>query len=453
MSSAVNIVDDIINILSTEGKQEITNVNTTFYRRTLPCPPAIKFSSDNGREIFFESLKDGYMNGYFKLSEQFRTQDEPSFCGISTLTMALNTLEIDPNKVWKGPWRWYHESMLNCCKPLNDIKRDGIVFKQFICLAKCNGLNVVAKKTLKLHIYNDKKELTVKDRDFNGEMISDIDTFRNDVILACKAKNGPILIVSYSRKEFKQTGDGHFSCIGGYNGSKDMILIMDVARFKYPPHWVKLTEMYNSMSRIDKSTNDSRGWILLSNAKKNIQSVYFMINNAYNNVDYSVICDTYYNIINQLIHKLNDAHGNQLSTDIIIQNIIKVLPQPIHKYIITMDTKYGFGFNYQHNRMKQQLLNQLHQSKLYKNITKLVNKCHDSEYCFEIYTIMIFIIDVHIWDILPNKQKNDIKNLLQISRENNNILYHEIYSIKTQLSFIQDYFKSINKFPCKNRCC
>ena len=29
-------------------------------------------------------------------------------------------------------------------------------------------------------------------------------------------------------------GDGHFSPLGGYNEDKDMVLILDTARFKYP---------------------------------------------------------------------------------------------------------------------------------------------------------------------------------------------------------------------------
>jgi len=32
--------------------------------------------------------------------------------------MALNALSIDPGRVWKGPWRWFSEEMLDCCTPL-----------------------------------------------------------------------------------------------------------------------------------------------------------------------------------------------------------------------------------------------------------------------------------------------------------------------------------------------
>lgn len=59
-----------------------------------------------------------------------RTQDEPAFCGLATLAMVLNALSIDPGRSWKGPWRWFNENMLDCCKPLEKVKEEGIAFKQ-----------------------------------------------------------------------------------------------------------------------------------------------------------------------------------------------------------------------------------------------------------------------------------------------------------------------------------
>jgi hypothetical protein len=55
--------------------------------------------------------------------------------------MVLNALEVDPGRIWKGPWRWYTESMLDCCLPLHIIKQSGINLQQFVCLAECNRLD------------------------------------------------------------------------------------------------------------------------------------------------------------------------------------------------------------------------------------------------------------------------------------------------------------------------
>lgn len=101
------------------------------------------------------------MESYFKLSTQFRTQEEPAYCGISSLVMVLNALAIDPGqwstkmcvkpqlnikfvfkgRVWKGVFRWYHEDMLDCCAPLETIELQGITADALLCLAKCNQLD------------------------------------------------------------------------------------------------------------------------------------------------------------------------------------------------------------------------------------------------------------------------------------------------------------------------
>ena len=46
------------------------------------------------------------------------------------------------------------------------------------------------------------------------------------------ASTDRILVVSYSRKTLRQTGDGHFSPIGGYDPDTNSVLVLDVARFK-----------------------------------------------------------------------------------------------------------------------------------------------------------------------------------------------------------------------------
>jgi len=215
----------------------------SFYRRSLPSPPAVAFSSKKGREVFREALREGGMECYFPLAEQFRTQDEPAYCGLGTLVMVLNALAIDPGKAWKGVWRWYSEEMLDCCKSLNQIKAEGIIMKEFSCLALCNGAEVVEKNPVD----------------------NTLAEFRQDVLRVCSDPTcKQVAVVNYSRKGMEQTGDGHYSPIGGYNQKLDLLLIMDVARFKYPPHCAPLEVVYESMKRIDPDSKKCRGWLLLS---------------------------------------------------------------------------------------------------------------------------------------------------------------------------------------------
>lgn len=218
----------------------------SFHMRALN-PPSIAFSSPEGRHLFEQSMREGHLEVYFILAEKFTTQSDPAFCGLGSLSMALNALFIDPRRVWKGSWRWFDDSMLDCCVSLEDIRSHGIDLPNLVCLAKCNGADA--------HVH------------YASEFT--FDEFREVVMGVCsRSLDGlAILLVSYSRKELNQTGDGHFSPIGGYSREADMVLIMDVARFKYPPHWVPISALYEAMKPIDKTTGKSRGYIMLSKSE------------------------------------------------------------------------------------------------------------------------------------------------------------------------------------------
>lgn len=225
----------------------------SFYKRELPSPPSIAFSSEQGQDIFQDALKEGMLKGFFSLIEQFRTQDEPSFCGLASVAMVLNSLAIDPRRPWKGSWRIFHEQMLDCCIPLEKVQKEGITMSQAACLAKCNGAEA---------------------QEFPFGSVSEED-FRDMVKESCSTSVYHI-IVSYSRQHFLQTGDGHFSPIGGYSPTHDAVLILDTARFKYPPHWVPLPMLYQAMEYVDPTTQSPRGFLKVTAAPV-LQSVLFAL--------------------------------------------------------------------------------------------------------------------------------------------------------------------------------
>lgn len=210
----------------------------TLYRRPIPTS-AIAFSSPEGRQLFAEALASGGLEGYFPLAEQFHTQSEPSFCGLGSLVVALNALGVDPGRLWKGPWRWFAEELLDCCVPLSRVRERGLEIEELACLARCNGASV----------------------DLRYAEESEVSGFRS--ALADAARGASVLIASYDRSVLGQTGSGHFSPIGGYFGARDLALVLDVARFKYPPHWLSAELLFRAMLPRDPATRRSRGWLSL----------------------------------------------------------------------------------------------------------------------------------------------------------------------------------------------
>lgn len=164
--------------------------------------------------------------------------------------MALNALLIDPHRVWQGVWRWFDESMLDCCQPLDVTRLKGLTLANLACLAHCNSAEVALKfgDSISEEQFRDDVKAATSSAPDNGEGISERFT---------------VMVVGYNRQRLNQSGSGHFSPIGGYEEESDLVLIMDVARFKYPPHWVPLKLLYQALQDIDSDSGKPRGYLLL----------------------------------------------------------------------------------------------------------------------------------------------------------------------------------------------
>jgi glutathione gamma-glutamylcysteinyltransferase len=111
--------------------------------------------------------------------------------------------------------------------------------EELACLARCNGADV---------------ELHRADA-------TNLDALRTALGLA--ARGEAVLVASYDRSAMGQTGSGHFSPVGGHHAARDLALILDVARFKYPPHWVSVERLWRAMQPVDPATRRARGWMVL----------------------------------------------------------------------------------------------------------------------------------------------------------------------------------------------
>ncbi|KAG0322054.1 hypothetical protein BGZ97_009106 [Linnemannia gamsii] len=214
-------------------------LDSTFYRRDLPTH-LHSFTSPRGKRLFQEMIAAGTGECFFRLCTSFNTQSDPAFCGVSSLSMVLNALEIDPRRQWRGVWRWYSDEQLDCCTSVEVMKQKGITFNQFSCLARCHA-KVSAKRA---------------DR-------TSIEQFRQDIKLVCTSDQVH-MVLSFSRAALGQTGSGHFSPVGGYHAGEDKVLVLDTARFKYPPFFATVQELWESLLPIDPETGACRGYFLVS---------------------------------------------------------------------------------------------------------------------------------------------------------------------------------------------
>ena len=76
----------------------------SFHGRPLPSE-LVALESSTGRQMFARALNGGTAECYFRLANQFLTQSSPPSCGVTSLAMILNAMNVDPNRRWKGGWR------------------------------------------------------------------------------------------------------------------------------------------------------------------------------------------------------------------------------------------------------------------------------------------------------------------------------------------------------------
>jgi Phytochelatin synthase len=73
------------------------------------------------------------------------------------------------------------------------------------------------------------------------------------------------VIVNYLRKALGQQTGGHISPLAAYDAKEDRFLILDVARYKYPPVWVKVSDLFDAMNTTGSANgNKTRGYVLIA---------------------------------------------------------------------------------------------------------------------------------------------------------------------------------------------
>lgn len=229
---------------------------SSFHKRPLPSN-LIALSSKKGKQLFREALDAGTLESYFPLAEQFITQSEPSYCSISSLAMVLNALNYDPKRIWKGSWRWVSEEMLHCesknlCGHSEEkVRKTGMNFAEFETLTRCHGVGIRGFRAC------HPAQFSCGSEGFEH-------FYKTVEAISRSDKNNLFLIANYSRKRLSQTGDGHFSPIAAFHEKEEYVLVLDVARFKYPPYWVKIRDLWDAMAVIDTATNEPRGYFLIA---------------------------------------------------------------------------------------------------------------------------------------------------------------------------------------------
>ena len=94
---------------------------------------------------------------------------------------------------------------------------------------------------------------------------STVSTFRDDALAALTSTSPRAAIgINYLRTALEQRGGGHMSPLAAYDAAGDRFLVLDVARYRYPPVWVPTGVLFDAMNTTDAASGQSRGWLVVS---------------------------------------------------------------------------------------------------------------------------------------------------------------------------------------------
>lgn len=89
---------------------------------------------------------------------------------------------------------------------------------------------------------------------------SSVDGFRA-TLRANLARPDDFLLVNYARASLGQGDTGHISPVSAYDAATDRVLVLDTARYKWPPTWIPVPALFRAMDTVDADGGKRRGWV------------------------------------------------------------------------------------------------------------------------------------------------------------------------------------------------
>lgn len=214
--------------------------------QTLPLPPdLIAFNSPEGEELLLESdAKEDFWN----LSMQFVTQINQAYCGVASMVMVLNSIGIPaPESPQYEPYHVFTQENFFDNESTQQVLSPDVVARQGMTLDELGGL--LSSYSVNAQVYHSAE--------------TTLDEFRRLAVENLE-QPGNFVLVNYLRSEIEQEQGGHISPIAAYNEESDRFLILDVARYKYPPVWVEAEDLWQAMATMDSTSGQTRGFILVN---------------------------------------------------------------------------------------------------------------------------------------------------------------------------------------------
>ncbi|MGC9456320.1 MAG: phytochelatin synthase family protein [Halothiobacillaceae bacterium] len=183
---------------------------------------------------------------FWRLMRGFVSERELTFCGVATAAMTLNALDVKPPPSPEiHPFSVFDQYNLFTAealavKSVGEIQRSGLTLEEVAAILRSHGAEVAVRHA--------------------GEY--SLAQFREEARAALRG-DGSIVTVNFARAGLGMEGPGHHSPLAAYDEASDRFLMLDVARYEWPPSWVRAEDLYRAMNTRDDDAGKQRGWLVV----------------------------------------------------------------------------------------------------------------------------------------------------------------------------------------------
>jgi hypothetical protein len=204
-------------------------------------PTAIPMASSAGMALLLKPRTR--RADYGALVQWYETQANLAYCGVASSVMVLNSLAVAAPKAegYRTNRFWTQTNLFTVPASKSFVEairvaREGMTLEQLHGLLASVGTRV---------------------QRYHGENLS-LEQLRW-LLRRGLAEGSDRLVANYDRRALGQTGGGHISPLAAYDPDQDRVLILDVARYRYPAVWVATPDLWRAIRSVDTSSGRSRG--------------------------------------------------------------------------------------------------------------------------------------------------------------------------------------------------
>jgi len=220
----------------------------------LLVSPVIVLAEENPAVVYWDTAEGKAIRSrmpadadYWQLIPTFAVQNTQSYCSVASAITVLNAMPIK--------------------KPVDPTFAPYAYFTQTNFFTPEVTKVISAETVLAIGMTREEMAETLSRQGVTARSIAG-DTFDDrslrELLHKALGDDGQFVLANYLRGSLGQVGGGHWSALAAYDAQSDSVLILDVAKYKYPPVWVGIGTLREAIATMDKTSGKPRGLVIVS---------------------------------------------------------------------------------------------------------------------------------------------------------------------------------------------